>query len=136
MVCESWLGTPFRHRAWVKGKGVDCLMFALNVMEELGAALPVRPWYPEDWFLHTDNSILIEMIEKREWLRPEWRVGRVEDDLCGDIWIMKVGRARAANHVAIYTPKGLYHAIWGRGVVFTPHEAWRKGVVARYRVWR
>lgn len=35
---ETWIGTPFRHAASVKGQGVDCGLFVLRTMQALGLA--------------------------------------------------------------------------------------------------
>jgi len=32
---RTWLGTPFRHQARVKGHGIDCLGFVIGVAREL-----------------------------------------------------------------------------------------------------
>src|SRR3954471_15572119 len=51
----SWVGTPYHHRAGIKGLngGVDCAHFPYRVYHEVGL-LPELDLgdYPPDWFFH------------------------------------------------------------------------------------
>lgn len=63
---ESWMGTPFRERAALKGVGVDCVHLAHALMVKSGLALPSFDLgdYPLDWAQHRDESLLVAWIER------------------------------------------------------------------------
>ena len=50
-IAESWIGTPFRYGASIKGKGVDCAKFVFMVFKELGAIQTndLPPHLPPCW---------------------------------------------------------------------------------------
>jgi hypothetical protein len=49
----------------VRGAGVDCAMFPLEVYRE---ALPIPdievPYYPQDWHLHRSEEIYLPIVEQ------------------------------------------------------------------------
>jgi len=52
---RSWIGTPFHHRARVKGSGVDCIQLIVAAYEEAGVLRDVEvPPYPPDFMLHQE----------------------------------------------------------------------------------
>ena len=61
---ETWLLTPWHHRAHVKGAGVDCGLFVVSVFIAAGLLgwddlLPAGarlPEYPGDWMLHRSEE--------------------------------------------------------------------------------
>lgn len=90
----TWCGTPFHHRARVKGAGVDCAQLLLGVYCGLGLVQePVVEPYARDWFCHQDRERVLEVI--RGACLP------VEVPAVGDIALFKYGRC--VSHAAIVT---------------------------------
>jgi cell wall-associated NlpC family hydrolase len=61
-----WLGTPYHHRAAVKGAGADCALFPVAVYKECGV-LPYAyepPEYSSQWHLHRSEELYLAEIEK------------------------------------------------------------------------
>jgi cell wall-associated NlpC family hydrolase len=117
-VLGSWMRTPFRHWTGVKGKGCDCIHFALCVLEEFGFGPFKIPWYPRDWHLHRQDTRLLDGI--RDQLRIE--IGDLNFPSNGDLVLYRFGKS--ASHSAIYFDDHVYHAVDGIGVIRT---SWMDG---------
>jgi cell wall-associated NlpC family hydrolase len=93
---ETWLGTPFRHGAGVRGQGADCGMFVLRVLQAIGLVPDGDPAaYAPTWFLHRNEG------------RFEAWLARYCDPVPmtpqpGDLACFQVGRAARA-HLGIVT---------------------------------
>lgn len=62
---RSWTGTPYHHRARVKGAGVDCGQLIIMAHVEAGLIDPVETgYYSSDWHLHRDQDRYIEFVER------------------------------------------------------------------------
>jgi hypothetical protein len=62
---KTWLGTPFRDQADVKGGGVDCAMLLVRVFVDTGIVAPLDPRpYPTQWHLHQSEERFIKVIER------------------------------------------------------------------------
>lgn len=119
---ESWLGTPYRHYAGVKTKGVDCIHMVVKVLENLkanqGRNLIVPP-YPKDWHLHRGEKLLIREIEKQLFVE---KIAFIKNDKLvfseniddGDIVLFKFGRHSA--HCGIYFGGQVYQTLNTSGV--------------------
>jgi cell wall-associated NlpC family hydrolase len=94
-VAKSWLGTPYHHRAKIKGVGTDCGQILIAVFAEAGLIKDFDPGnYPGDWMLHRDEERYLGTIETYAK-----RITR--DPLPGDIALFKYGRC--ISHGAIVT---------------------------------
>ena len=112
-VCEiarTWLGTPYHHRARLKGIGVDCGQLIAAVFEEAGLIPPVPlEFYPPDWMLHRDEPRFQNTVERyckqveRE-IRP------------ADILLFRVGRSFAHGAIVLEYPM-IIHAHARQSVV-------------------
>jgi cell wall-associated NlpC family hydrolase len=61
----SWLGTPYHHRARVKGSGVDCAQLPIAVYSKIGIIPEFDPGdYSTQWYLHRDAERYLEQVEK------------------------------------------------------------------------
>lgn len=62
----SWIGTPYHHKAHVKGHGVDCAWMPLNVYQQFGLVpADFDPGnYASDWYLHKTEEIYLKQVEK------------------------------------------------------------------------
>lgn len=111
---EGWIGTPFRHRACVKGLGCDCIHFVAGVFDEIGVfkfAINGVPEYPPDWHLHNTREMLLEGIKSRV---PVEQVS-LDNPKDGDIMLGHYGQA--ASHASVYLGGYLYHSLNQIGVI-------------------
>jgi len=113
IILESWVGTPFKHKTAVKGKGCDCIHFVGSVFQEIGLFkfnLKTVPDYPPDWHLHNTRELLSEGIAER------LSVERVDLNnlINGDIILSHYGKA--SSHAGIYFDGYVYQALTSIGV--------------------
>lgn len=133
---ESWLagkGTPYRHWSGVKGRGADCVHFAVRVYETLGATPgPIKiPRYDADWHLHNDAELLLDAVRACGWF-DETGIDRPAD---GDLILFKFGRTE--SHCAIFFDGNLYQAVSGIGVqrISWHDPLWFKRRRHGFRAW-
>jgi cell wall-associated NlpC family hydrolase len=111
----TWLGTPWHHRAAIKGAGVDCGGLLIAVLTSTSAIGPVDvPEYPSDFALHRD----------REWFAE--LVAEYADPIAGppapaDIVLYRYGRSFSHGAFVVDWPT-IIHAARGRGVVLDDAE--------------
>lgn len=92
---RSWLGTPYHHRARVKGAGTDCGMILIAVFSQVGVIEDFDPGeYSQEWMMHRSEEKYLAQVE-----RYATKVDR--DPLPGDIVLFKFGRC--ISHGAIVT---------------------------------
>ena len=108
---RSWLETPYRHHADVKGTngGVDCAMFLVRVFVDIGAvpAFDPRP-YPTDFYMHSDEPRYLGWISQYGH--------QVDEGEPGDIATFQFGRS--VSHAGIYIGDDLMiHAFQKAGKV-------------------
>lgn len=61
---RSWLGTPYHHRARVKGAGVDCGQLVIASHVDSGLVEDFDPgFYTTDWHLHRFEDLYIQFVE-------------------------------------------------------------------------
>lgn len=117
-IALSWIGTPYHHMGRVKGAGVDCAMFPLEVYREAGLIGEVEfPYYPHDWMLHRSEEIFLRIVEKYACEEKT----RHAASLPGDFVIYKFGRCFAHGAIVIDWPL-IVHAVVGRGVILSDGE--------------
>lgn len=107
---RSWVGTPYRHAACIKGLGTDCAMLLCGVYKAVGLVpddFDPRPYSPE-WYLHQHEELYLLGLEKYG--------RRVARALPGDIQTYRFGRA--VGHAAIVIDDNLMiHAHMAHGNV-------------------
>ena len=97
---RSWIGTPYRHQASLKGVGCDCLGLLRGVWREVMGAEPERPPpYGPDW-AEAGADTLTEAA--RRWLLEEG-AGAVQG---GDVLLFRWRDGLPAKHCAIATSAG------------------------------
>ena len=115
-VCQeamSWVGTPYKHQAMVKGEdgGVDCAMLiagvALNTRLITDDDIKKIPPYPAEWHYHSDFPLLIKVMES---FGCTPRIGEYQP---ADILTFKIGKT--VSHLGIYLGAGWFVHAEGRG---------------------
>lgn len=129
-IARSWLGTPYRHQASVKGAGTDCLGLIRGVWRGLYRSEPESvPAYTADW---TEVS-----RDEQLWRAADRWLTRVDGAAPGDVLLFRMARTAPAKHLAIrsaMSPDRIIHAYSGRSVVESPLTgAWRRRIVAAFR---
>ncbi|MDE3132294.1 MAG: C40 family peptidase, partial [Acidobacteriota bacterium] len=101
----SWLGTPYHHRARLKGVGVDCAQLPIAVFADAGLIEAFDTGdYPADWHLHRDEERYAGFVLR-------YADGIAQDEAQpGDLVLFRYGRA--FSHGAILTAPGqVVHAV-------------------------
>ena len=104
---RTWIGTPFRHAAGVKGHGADCVHIVSGTFEALGLVRhTVFPVYGMDWYKHeaspdhiVDGLVAAGMHEISS-----------EEAGAGDVAVLKFGRKW--SHCVILTDDGRGIEAW------------------------
>ena len=89
----SWQNTPYHHAANIKGVGVDCVMFLVEVFktcQRLPVTFDPRPYAP-DWHLHQGAELYV--LGLQQWADP------VEQPQPGDVAVFQFGRC--ISHAAL-----------------------------------
>lgn len=129
LAARSWCNTPYRHRARIKGHGVDCGMILIEVFAEAGLIESFDPGiYTRDWYFHRNEEKYLSIMEKLTGppIRDnthlvEWKTEGYKP-LMGDILIWRVGRTY--SHSAIVTE-------WP----YVVHASALSGIVEEISVW-
>ena len=116
-IARSWLGTPYHHMGRVKGAGVDCAMFPLEVYREAGVIGDVEvAYYPQDWMLHRSEEIYLGIVK-----RQAAELRSFEAAKAGDFVMYHFGRCWAHGAIVLEWPL-IIHALTNKGVVLADGE--------------
>lgn len=64
-IAQSWLSTPYHHRAMIKGVGVDCATLLVACCQEAGLLAAIElPDYSGQWHLHRDEEKYTDFIRQ------------------------------------------------------------------------
>ncbi len=113
-----WLGTPYHHRASLKGVGCDCLGLVRGIYRGLYGPEPQSvPAYPQ----HNDGSESERLIAALEaHLRRTAAPGKP-----GDIIVFRLRRNFPARHCGVLMePARFIHAVSGRSVAQVTLSDW------------
>lgn len=118
---RSWIGVSWVHQGRTR-HGVDCIGLLLVTAWALGLTdYDVRGYgrVPDGDFMRRECDRLMT---------------RTDDPQAGDVLVMRF--AREPQHVLIRTERGVLHAwaVPGRVVEVSMPDAWRRRIVAAYRV--
>ena len=119
---KSWIGTPYRHQASLKGAGCDCLGLVRGVWRELYGQEPEPPPpYRPDWAETGGRETLLEAA-RRYLIETSPNSARP-----GDVLLFRMSPDACLKHCAIVSDSRpgdpeprILHAYWGRAVV----ESW------------
>ena len=107
----SWQGTPHMHAARVKGAGVDCGTFLLEVFERVGLIEHVEPEaLPFEFHLHRSEEVYLSHVER--WAH---RIEGTPEP--GDLALFRIGRCISHGAIVISWPT-IIHAVVNKGVIF------------------
>lgn len=130
-IARTWLGTPYRHQASVRGEGTDCLGLVRGIWRELVGREPEpAPAYQSDWAEVGAEETLLAAA--RRWLTEK----PLADAEIGDVLMFRMAAGCPVKHCAILsdtagTELRMIHAYWGRAVVESWIGAsWRRRLVA------
>ncbi len=127
----TWVGTPYRHQASLKGVGCDCIGLVRGVWGEV-VDLPA---YSPDWAEIGGKEMLLDGLSAR-FQTVDLAAARP-----GDVLVFRMRPRSPAKHAAILSEGGvddprarIVHAYWGHAVVQSwLAPVWRKHVVAAFR---
>lgn len=107
-IARSWVGTPYQHRAALRGVGVDCARILIEVYAEAGLIAPFDPGkYSRDWHLHRNEEVYLQTVESYAGspVKDNTSIHLWKDEgykpLTGDMILWRVGRTY--SHSAIVT---------------------------------
>ena len=126
----SWVGTPYRHQASLKGVGCDCLGLIRGVWRAFYGGEPeTMPAYTPDWAEAKGSETLAEAAR-----RHLTEIG-LADAGAGDILLFRWRNHLPAKHAAILVENGRFvHAQQGAAVAraaLTPW--WRRRIACAFR---
>lgn len=119
---RRWLGTPYRHRAALRGVGCDCLGLLRGVFGVAGE-LPV---YAADW---RDDGGRAELAGiARRYLVP------ATGPIAGQVALFRLGSGSSPRHCGIVVAEDRFiHAQEGFGVVEANlTEGWRRRLAGTF----
>jgi NlpC/P60 family putative phage cell wall peptidase len=117
---RSWLGTPYRHQASLKGVGCDCLGLIRGIWRELyGEEAELVPPYAPDWAEAGGNEALAN-AGRRHMAEIDPAAARP-----GDVLLFRWRPTVPAKHAGLLvTPASFIHAYDGTFVVESPLGPW------------
>jgi NlpC/P60 family putative phage cell wall peptidase len=117
---RSWIGTPYRHQASLKGVGCDCLGLVRGVWRAIIGPEPARaPPYAPDWAEATAAESLAEAAARYLTAVPLDRFAP------GDVLLFRWRARLPAKHAAIVTaPDKMVHAHDGAAVAEVAIAPW------------
>lgn len=129
---RSWIGTPYRHQATVKGAGTDCLGLLRGIWRSIygNEPEPVPP-YTQDWAEPGREEVLQAAAER-------WLVRKPLDAAdTADVLLFRMRDGSIAKHLGLAAEIGpeatFVHAYTGHGVVESSLSApWARRIVGRY----
>jgi cell wall-associated NlpC family hydrolase len=142
---RTWLGTPYHHRAAVRGVGVDCARILIEVYSSVGLIEWYDPGrYTRDWYMHRSEEIYLANLEGRAHLArgdsilDEW-IADGYKPLKGDIVVWRVGRTFSHGAIVTEWPYVIHASAPSRvveevSVLNTPVHK-RKLITRHYSFW-
>ncbi len=103
---RDWIGTPYQHHQRVKGAGVDCAMFPVEVYAACGLMQKDQDFgaYPTQWHLHHDEERYLGIV--LSYARE------IEGEPCpGDFVLWKFGRAFSHGGIVSAWPRVIHSYI-------------------------
>jgi len=125
---REWIGTPYHHRARIKGVGVDCAQLLIGVYAAAGVIEEFETGdYPQDWALHRDDEDFLGWVLGKGG-RP------VDRALPGDVLLYRYGRCYSHGAIAV-DDEYMIHSFMGRGVEIVERDEFRMKHVTAYTLF-
>ena len=127
---RSWIGTPYRHQASLKGVGCDCLGLLRGVWREAVGPEPERmPAYSPDWAEAGRSETLLAAAQRHLVPLPG------EGWEAGDVLVFRWRQGLPAKHCGIaVSADAMVHAHEGASVAEVALTAWwRRHLCAAFR---
>lgn len=128
---KEWLGTPYHTEARLKGAGVDCGLFLLQVMENTGFIEHTEiPHYSVDIACNCAEPKYLNKIK-------EFCTHVDGEPLPGDIIVYKFPGSKVPHHAAFCVDKEyIIHSYTRQGVILSNRKGYRKYEIGIYRLNR
>ncbi len=133
---HRWVGTPYCHRAAVRGAGCDCLGLLRGLMHEVAGNEPHPfPPYSASWAECGAGEQLWDAL--RVHLNE---LASVTELVPGQILLFRMRETAAARHLGILsrhsaTEASFIHAYERHGVIESPlSRPWKRRIVARFEM--
>jgi NlpC/P60 family putative phage cell wall peptidase len=126
----TWLGTPYRHQASLKGVGCDCLGLLRGVWRAVEGAEPEKaPAYTPDW-AEASGTETLALAAARHMAATA-----TADVRAGDVLLFRWRQNLPAKHAAILVaPDRMIHAQQGAAVTTaTLSPWWRRRIAFAFR---
>lgn len=109
---RSWIGTPYHHRASLKGAGTDCIGLVRGLWREIFGSEPeALPAYSGDWAEATGQEAMLAAAQRHFVTVP------IEHIQPGDVLVFRLRTDTVAKHTAIVSDSGrMIHAQEGVAV--------------------
>ena len=117
---QSWIGTPYRHQASLKGVGTDCLGLVRGVWRALYGAEPepLPPYPPASADVERGEHLAEAAARHLAWVAP----GAIAP---GDLMLFRWRHHLPARHAAIVVaPERMIHAHEGTAVACVHINPW------------
>lgn len=126
---RTWIGTPYRHQASIKGLGCDCIGFLAEVAVQAGLITPqLRAEFPTDYSRQPSAGELRRLTSRHLCLVP------FDQRTPGDIVLMRF--AEEPQHLGMLTardPDYVIHCAEKGVIEHRIDSAWRARIVRVYR---
>lgn len=122
---RTWIGTPYRHQASLKGAGADCLGLIRGVWRGIYGNEPEQPGpYTPNWAGETASETLRDAA-RRHLIEIDKRAIQA-----GDVILIRMRDAGPAKHAAIMSgPTSIIHAYDRHAVAENClPDAWRRRI--------
>lgn len=127
-LARGWIGTPYHHRACVRGVGADCLGLIRGIWQaQYGPEPEPLPPYSPGWAEAGRNERLWQALTRH--LHPQ---SAAQD---GQVLLFRLQPGAMAKHLGIQTQAGsdFIHACPRAGVIEAPlSQPWKRRIVARF----
>ncbi len=127
-LAEAWLGTPYRHRASLRGAGADCLGLVRGIWRARHGGEPEGlPPYSPSWAEAGTSEPLWEALARH--------MPAAAAPADGQLLLFRLAPRARAKHLGVQCAggRGFIHACPRAGVVCAPLSApWARRVVARF----
>ena len=126
---RSWIGTPYRHQASLKGVGCDCLGLVRGVWRGLYGGEPeaLKP-YSADWAEAGGGDDLIDAARRHFMEKAK------ADMAAGDVILFRWKPSHAAKHAGILvSDQSFIHAYEGHAVMISALvPQWRSRIAGAF----